>query len=124
MTLVTFGAMVPTAMEAAMRLSAKGIELELIDLRTLAPLDLPAVIASVKRTRRLLVAEMGWLKFGAAAEVIAAVCEQIGPQLQARPRRVGWPHSFVPTSSALEQAFYPTAETLIVTALDCMSERG
>lgn len=123
LTLVTFGAMVPTAMEASERLAAAGIDLEVVDLRTLAPLDLETVLASVAKTRRLMVAEMGWLKFGAAAEIIAAVCEQMGDQLSARPKRVGWPHSFVPTSSALEEAFYPNVGTLVSAALDCIAGR-
>lgn len=120
LTLVTFGNMVPMAMEAAERLSASGVDLEVIDLRTLAPLDMATVLTSVAKTRRLMVAEMGWLKFGAASEIIAAVCEESGDILAARPKRVGWPHSFVPTSSALEDAFYPKAETLVAAARECL----
>ncbi len=63
-----------------------------------------------------------WLKFGAAAEIIAAVCEEIGNDLIARPKRIGWPHSFVPTSAALEEAFYPTTETLTAAARGCMAD--
>ena len=121
LTLVTFGTMVPTAMEAAERLSAAGVDVEVVDLRTLAPLDMATVLTSVAKTRRLLVAEMGWLKFGAAAEIIAAVCETSGDILAARPRRVGWPHSFVPTSAPLEDAFYPKAETLVAAARECLA---
>lgn len=122
LTLVTFGAMLPMAMEAAERLQAKSIGVEVIDLRTLAPLDIDTVLTSIKKTGRLLVAEMDWIKFGVGAEIIAAVCEEIGDRLVARPRRVGWPHSFVPTSSALEEAFYPTAERLVAAAMACAGE--
>ena len=112
-TVVSFGSMIPTAVEAAGLLAAEGIEAEVVDLRTLAPLDLDTVLASVARTRRLMVAEPGWLKFGAAAEIVAAVCEEMGDTLLARPARIGWPHSFVATSAPLEAAFYPTAQTLV-----------
>ena len=122
LTLVTFGAMIPLAMEAAERLATQAIGVEVVDLRTLAPLDIATVLASVKKTGRLLVAEMDWLKFGVTAEVIAAVCEAMGDRLLARPRRVGWPHSFVPTAQALEEAFYPTADTLIEAATACVAE--
>jgi pyruvate/2-oxoglutarate/acetoin dehydrogenase E1 component len=122
LTLVVFGATVSIAMEATEQLEKLGIEVEVIDLRTLAPLDMATVLASVAKTRRLLVAEMGWLKFGAASEIIAAVCEQMGNDLAARPKRVGWPQSFVPTSPALEKAFYPTAENLTEAAKICMAD--
>ena len=121
-TLVTFGAMVPIAMEAADRLAAMKIDVEVVDLRTLAPLDIDSVLRSVAKTRRLVAAEMGWLKFGAAAEIVATVVENIGGGLAARPRRVGWPHSFVPTSSALEEAFYPDANSLVAAIAACMAD--
>jgi acetoin:2,6-dichlorophenolindophenol oxidoreductase subunit beta len=122
LSLVTFGAMLPMATEAADWLAALGINVELIDLRTLAPLDMTTVLASVAKTRRLLVAEMGWLKFGAAAEIVAAVCEALADRLLARPRRIGWPHSFVPTSSALEAEFYPTVEDIVGAARASLAE--
>lgn len=109
-TLVTFGSMVPASLEAADRLKTNGIDVEIIDLRSLAPLDFSTVIESVRRTGRLVVAEPGWLHFGAAAEIIAAVTESIGDCMKAKPARVTWPHGYVATSSALEQEFYPTAE--------------
>ena len=123
LTLVSFGAMVPIVMEAAEQLAARGIATDVIDLRTLAPLDMPTVLASVAKTGRLIVAEMGWLRFGIAAEIIAGVCESEGRQLLARPRRVGWPHSFVPTSSQLENAFYPTAQDVCDAAVACVDEK-
>jgi pyruvate/2-oxoglutarate/acetoin dehydrogenase E1 component len=122
LTLVTFGATVSIAMAAADQLAAMNVDVEVVDLRTLAPLDMATVLNSVAKTRRLLVAEMGWLKFGAASEIMAAVCESMGNQLIARPKRVGWPHSFVPTSSALEKVFYPSAERLTEAAKICMAD--
>jgi pyruvate dehydrogenase E1 component beta subunit len=114
--------MVPIVIEAADCLAAQGYKVEVVDLRTLSPLDIDTVVNSVRKTRRLLVAEMGWIKFGVAAEIIAAVCEAIGDLLAAKPRRIGWPHSFVPASAALEEAFYPTAQSVIDAAMCCLEE--
>jgi acetoin:2,6-dichlorophenolindophenol oxidoreductase subunit beta len=106
-TLVTMGSMVPTALQAADALATSGVSVEVVDLRCLMPLDLPRVIASVKKTGRLVVAEPGWRTFGAGAEIVAAVAETLG-HLRSRPQRVAWPHSAVPTSARLEEQFYPT----------------
>jgi acetoin:2,6-dichlorophenolindophenol oxidoreductase subunit beta len=113
LTLVSFGSMIPAALEAAEKLAGQGIDAEVIDLRCLAPLDIDTIIASVTRTRRLVVAEPGWLRFGAAAEIVASVTEAIGDQLKAKPRRVAWPNRYVPVSLPLEQEFYPTAVDVI-----------
>src|ERR1700730_3853304 len=108
-TLVTMGSMVPIALQAADALAKSGVSVEVIDLRCLMPLDLPRVMASVKKTGRLVVAEPGWRTFGAGAEIVAAVVETLG-HLRSRPQRVAWPHSAVPTSARLEEQFYPTRQ--------------
>jgi pyruvate/2-oxoglutarate/acetoin dehydrogenase E1 component len=110
-TVVTMGSMVPIALQAADALSKAGVSVEVVDLRCLMPLDLPRVIASVKKTGRLVVAEPGWRTFGAGAEIVAAVVETLG-HLRSRPRRVAWPHSAVPTSAKLEEQFYPTRQDI------------
>jgi acetoin:2,6-dichlorophenolindophenol oxidoreductase subunit beta len=112
-TIVTFGSMVPPSLEAADKLAAEGVDAEVIDLRTLMPLDLDTVVASVVRTGRLVVAEPGWLRFGAGAEIVAGVVEAVGDQMKAKPRRIAWPHSYVATSSALEDDFYPTTGDIV-----------
>ncbi len=112
-TLVSFGSMMPAALEAATRARDLGKDVEVIDLRTVAPLDVGTVCQSVERTGRLVVAEPGWGRFGVAGEIIATVAERLGPQLKAAPRRVTWPDSHVPMSAPLEALFYPTAETVL-----------
>lgn len=112
-TLVTFGSMLPTALQAAEQLAGGGVEVDVIDLRSLMPLDLDTVTASVRRTGRLVVAEPGFRFYGAAAEIITGIVEQPGLALMAPPSRVTWPHSFVPTSAPLEAAYYPTTEALV-----------
>ncbi len=113
LTLVAFGSMIPSALETADRLSAEGVEVEIVDLRCLAPLDMETVTASVARTGRLVVAEPGWLRYGAAAEIIAGVAEAVGDSLKAKPRRVTWPHGYAGTSSVLETDFYPTTDDVV-----------
>lgn len=112
-TIVAFGSMVPASLEAADALAGKGIDAEVIDLRCLMPLDMETVFASVRRTRRLVVAEPGWTRFGAAAEIVAGVAEGAGVNLLAPSRRVAWPHTYPGTSSALEEKFYPTAIDIV-----------
>jgi acetoin:2,6-dichlorophenolindophenol oxidoreductase subunit beta len=119
LTIVTFGSMVPLALQAAVELAKSGISAEVIDLRCLAPLDLPRVIASVRKTGRLLVAEPGWRMYGAAAEIIASVTETLG-SLRSPPRRVAWPQSAVPTASKLEEQFYPDCADLVVACRMCV----
>ncbi len=108
-TVVSFGSMIPAVLQAAGDLASEGIEIEVVDLRTVSPLDSDTVLHSVEKTRRLLVVEPGWEAFGVAAEVVARVCEQLGPDLKSPPRRVAWPNSHVPMSAPLEAAYYPTA---------------
>lgn len=108
-TLVAFGSMIPSALEAADLLAAEGVDVEIVDLRCLMPLDLDTVLHSVERTGRLVVAEPGWMRFGAAAEIVATVVESLGDRMKAKPRRVAWPQTYVATSAPLEEEFYPTA---------------
>jgi acetoin:2,6-dichlorophenolindophenol oxidoreductase subunit beta len=112
-TVVTFGSMMPLALDAADQLDAVGISAEVIDLRCLMPLDIDTVIRSVARTRRLVVTDGDWRMYGVGAEIVASVCEAIGPDMASPPKRVAWPQSFVPTSQAAEAAFYPQAHDIV-----------
>ena len=106
-TLVAIGGMLPAALRAAQTLAAESIDVEVIDPRTVAPLDMETICESVGKTRRLAVADPGWELVGVAAEVIAGVCMQLGDRLRANPARVTLPHSHTPMSAKLEQAYYP-----------------
>ncbi len=107
-TLVAFSSMIPPSLQAAEELSGQGVDVEVVDLRSLMPLDMTTVIASVRKTGRLVVAEPGWRSYGAAAEIIAGVSEALGPQMKSAPRRVTWPHAYPGSSRALDESFYPT----------------
>lgn len=122
-TLVTMGSMVPLCLQAVEALSGNGIAAELVDVRCLMPLDLERIVASVKKTSRLVVAEPGWRMYGAAAEIIAAVSETLGNQMRSRPRRITWPQSAVPTSSKLEEQFYPTSDDIVKACCASVTER-
>src|SRR5437667_4358155 len=112
-TVVAIGNMVPIALRAASTLQEEGVEVEILDPRTLSPLDMETIFASVAKTRRLVVADPAWGSFGAAAEIISRAAEAMGPDLKARPVRFCLPDSHTPMSSALEAKYYPDGSALV-----------
>lgn len=121
-TVVALGAMVPQTLRAAADLAREGIEVELIDLRTISPWDRTTVLESVSKTRRLVVADPAWRSFGAAAEITAVVCEELGRKLIANPVRITLPDSHTPMSSSLETCFYPTDTSVVTTIRNIVSD--
>jgi pyruvate dehydrogenase E1 component beta subunit len=111
-TLAAIGMMVPISLRAAATLAGEGIETEVVDLRTVSPLDRKTLCTSVAKTRRLVVADPAWRSGSVAAEIIASVVEEVGDQLLAKPRRVCLPDSHTPMSMALEPKYYPSEQTL------------
>lgn len=108
-TLVGISYMALEALRAAEKLSEEGISAEVIDLRTLKPWDECAVMASVRQTGRLVVADTGWSTCGVTAEIIAAVVEQEFESLKSAPARVALPDCPSPSSPPLAAEFYPRA---------------
>jgi pyruvate/2-oxoglutarate/acetoin dehydrogenase E1 component len=107
-TVVTLSQMVHKAVLAATELAAEGISVEVLDLRTLVPLDQEAVLRSVARTGRLLVADEDYLRFGLSGEIAALIAEQIGNiPMKAPVKRLGVPNVPIPYSRPLEQAVIP-----------------
>lgn len=113
-TIVTYSAMVTRALEAAKSLADDGIEVEVIDLRTLIPLDLDFIEDSVKRTRRLVVVGESPRFLGIGAEIAASVQESLFTELVAPIQRVGTAHIPIPSSPALFQPL-----TLQATDIEC-----
>jgi len=112
-TIVAVGPMVSEAVKAARALEeSSGISAEIIDVRTTHPLDTQTILQSVARTGRLVVADADWGPCGVAGEVIATVAERALETLKARPRRIVWPHTVVPSSPAIEKQFYPGASDI------------
>ena len=116
-SLVAVGPMVTESLKAAVSLEKFGLSAEVIDLRTTHPLDIPAVLRSVKKTGRLAVADSDWGPCGVAGEVIAAVSEGAFSSLKSAPARIIWPHISVPSSQAIEALFYPGAKEIEAAAL-------
>ena len=115
-TLVTHSRMVGFALQAAETLAAEGIEAEVIDLRTLRPLDHETVVASVKKTNRLVTIEEGWGPMGVGAEVIARVLEHAFDYLDAPPVRVHGEDVPMPYAANLEALTLPTVEKIVKAA--------
>ena len=112
-TLVTYGAMVLASLEAADRLSKEGVEVEVIDLRTLSPWDKAAVFASLDKTNRLLVVHEDVKTLGLGAEISAVIMEEQFDVLDAPVMRVTYPDSHCPFSHVLEQANLPNADKIV-----------
>ncbi|MCC6222965.1 MAG: alpha-ketoacid dehydrogenase subunit beta [Thermoleophilia bacterium] len=113
-TVVALARMVPAALEAAARLAVDGIEIEVIDPRTLVPLDLDLITASVRRTHRLVVAHEAVIPWGPGAEIAALVQEAAFDDLDHPVLRVGAPRAPVPASPALERVYLPDADGIEV----------
>ena len=112
-TVVAISGAVPLAMKAAEQMEAKGISVEVIDPRTLVPLDIKTIIESVRRTGRLVITEPAARTCGAAAEISALVCEAAFDALKAPIKRVTALDMQVPFSPALEPQIYPTTERIV-----------
>jgi pyruvate dehydrogenase E1 component beta subunit len=123
-TLVAIGHMVPIALQAAERLAQDGIDLEVLDLRTIVPLNDRLILDSVRKTGRLILADTSWTSFGVTAELAARVTEQAFEYLKAPPIRVGLPDGHTPTSVALESAYYPDHETIVHAVRSHFIEHG
>lgn len=112
LTLAAIGSMVPQSLRVAERLAQESIDVEVIDLRTLSPLDEESIWNSVRKTRKLAVADSGWQFMGAAAEIIANVSVKMGNELTVNPVRITLPDSHTPMSTTLEQNYYPDDDTI------------
>jgi pyruvate/2-oxoglutarate/acetoin dehydrogenase E1 component len=110
LSIITYGAMVWTALEAAKTLEAEGIDAEVIDLRTLFPMDEEAVLASVARTNKAILLHEATRTGGIGAEIAAVLSERCFEYLDGPLVRVTAPDTPVPYSPPLEEAFLPNAE--------------
>jgi pyruvate/2-oxoglutarate/acetoin dehydrogenase E1 component len=115
-TVVATSYMALEALHAADELRDEGISAEVIDLRTIRPWDAAAVLASVRKTGRLVVADTSWKLFGVSAEIVATVTEEAFSALKSAPERVASPDHPSPTSPVLADNFYPRAGDIVVAA--------
>jgi acetoin:2,6-dichlorophenolindophenol oxidoreductase subunit beta len=101
------------AMHAARVLSQRGVEVEVVDPRSIAPLDEEIIIQSVEKTRRCIVADIDWAFSGFSAELSALIAEKCFGKLLSPVSRIGFAHTPCPTVRVLENTFYPNASTII-----------
>ncbi|HSB66895.1 MAG TPA: transketolase C-terminal domain-containing protein, partial [Anaerolineales bacterium] len=112
-TIVTYSKMLDTSLKAAERLAQEGVEAEVVDLRTLRPLDMESVIESFKKTNRAVIVEEGWRSFGVGAEVASQIYEAAFDYLDAPIQRVAQKEVPLPYNRALEQYALPQVEDVI-----------
>ncbi|HEX3484261.1 MAG TPA: pyruvate dehydrogenase complex E1 component subunit beta [Micropepsaceae bacterium] len=115
-TLVAHSISVGLIMEAAEALAKEGIEAELIDLRTLRPLDIPTVVESVKKTNRIVTVEQGWPICSIGSEISAAVVDQAFDYLDAPPMRIAGKDVPMPYAANLEKLALPTVDDIVAAA--------
>jgi pyruvate dehydrogenase E1 component beta subunit len=112
-TIVTYSKMLEISMKAADELAKDGIEAEIVDLRTLRPLDMEPVIESFKKTNRAVVVEEGWQSYGVGAEVATRIYEQVFDYVDAPIKRVAQKEVPLPYNHTLEQLALPQVEDVI-----------
>jgi len=113
LSIITYGAMVWTALEAAEKLSQEGVSAEIIDLRTLLPLDEETILESVKKTSKALVLHEDTLTGGIGGEIAARIMERAFEWLDAPVVRIAAPDTPIPYSPPLEDAFLPNTEKVL-----------
>ena len=121
-TIVATSFMAYESMHAAEQLSKEGVDAEVIDPRSIRPLDEATILASVKKTGRLIVADTSWELCGFSSEVAALVAEKAFSHLKAPVRRIAMANCPAPVSQPLEKAFYPTANTIAKAALSMLGK--
>ncbi len=112
-TLVTYSKMLPVSLEACNTLAKEGIDVEVIDLRSLRPLDMDPVLESIRKTNRAVIVEEGWKSFGVGSEVSARIYENAFDDLDAPVRRVAQLEVPLPYNRTLEQSAIPQAADVI-----------
>ncbi len=123
-TIVTLSQMVQKAVIAADQLAGQGISAEVIDLRTVVPLDRAAILASVKKTGRLLVADEDYLSFGLSGEIAALIAENLDTvALKAPIKRLAVPDVPIPYSRPLEQFVIPQVDAIVKAVQRVMQAR-
>jgi 2-oxoisovalerate dehydrogenase E1 component beta subunit len=116
LSIITYGAMVHQASEAANRLSAKGISAEILDLRTLLPLDREAMVATARKTGKVLIVHEATRTGGIGGEIAATIAESAFDRLDGPILRVTAPDTPVPFTAPLEEAFLPNADRITAAA--------
>jgi pyruvate dehydrogenase E1 component beta subunit len=123
-TLIAYSAMVPTALEAADELARAGISAEVLDLRTLVPLDMQTIAASVTKTHRAVIAHEAVQNGGVGAEIAARIGSELFDELDAPVTRVGCPFVPIPFAPDLERALLPGRENIVRAVRGLLNGQG
>lgn len=119
-TIVTVGRMVHFSLEAAEKLAGAGLDVEVVDLRSLSPMDTNAILESVKKTHRLVVVDEDFPRCSLATDVVALVADQAFDYLDAPCKMITAPHAHVPFSPVLEDIFIPSVDNIAKTVQSLM----
>ena len=120
-TLVTYSSMVKTCLNAAEKLAKEGVSCEVVDLRTLVPLDYETVLASIAKTNRVVVVHEASKRGGIGSDIVAEINERAFDLLDAPPIRVGALNIPIPYSAILESAVLPDEDNVIEAVRKTMS---
>jgi pyruvate dehydrogenase E1 component beta subunit len=120
-SLITYGGSLPKTLAAAEQLAADGIQAEVIDLRSLRPLDMPTVIQSVSQTHRALIVDEGWRTCSLAAEVSAGIMEGAFYELDAPVARICTAEVPLPYAGHLEDAALPQTPRIVATVKEMLA---
>ncbi len=112
-TVVTYSLMTLRCLEAAQRLADEGISVEVVDLRTLSPMDMPAVLASVRKTHRLVVVHEAIRRGGIGGDIAATVAEQAFDSLAGPIVRVAGQNTTIPFNMGLQRAAIPSVDDIV-----------
>ncbi len=120
-TVVSFGRPVNFCLEAADRLKADGINVDVLDMRTIRPLDIDAIIESVSKTNRVVVVDQSWPFAGISSEVITQICERCFDHLDHQPVRVNTADVPTPYAKNLEADYLPNPDRIVRAVTDVVS---
>ncbi|WJV54405.1 alpha-ketoacid dehydrogenase subunit beta [Prodigiosinella aquatilis] len=123
-SIITYGLMVHRALDAAAQLAKQGVSVEIVDLRSLSPLDLDTVIETVENTGRLVVVDEAHPRCNIATDIIAQVVQHAFGALKAPPQMISAPHTPVPFSPALEDRYLPGVDSIISAVQHTLSHKG
>ena len=122
-SLITYGGTLEKTLRAATSLAAEGVDAEVVDLRTLRPLDMPTILESVKKTHRAVIIDEGWKSGSLSAEIVARVAEQAFYDLDAPLARVCTAEVPIPYPKHLEDAALPQAPAIVAAAHGLVTQR-
>lgn len=122
-TIVSFSESLIQVMRVSKILEKIGINAEIIDLRSLRPIDENSLIKSVKKTQNLLVIDNGWTKFGVSSEIISIISEKAFNYLKSPPVRIGLTNSSIPSSRAIARYSYLNSKSIILSVLNVLKKK-